>query len=87
MLDAASVTTFGGTSVVKTASSPSLVPVAFFAGAVPSDYVYLYSALSGCESGYEEWGLREGGPAPDTVPAPAGAVALVGLAAFARRRR
>ncbi|HYE63596.1 MAG TPA: hypothetical protein VD997_16515 [Phycisphaerales bacterium] len=63
-----------------------LVPVTAFAGAAPSDYVYLYSAFGtnhSSSAGFEEWAIR-GVPIP--APGPL-VVASLGLVLITKRRR
>jgi hypothetical protein len=60
--------------------------VSVFAGAAPTDYVYLYSAFGANESsgaGFEEWAIRGVQiPAPGPV-----VVAGLGMLLIAKRRR
>src|SRR5262249_18509056 len=60
------------------------IPVSYFLGSLPTDYLYLYSEFGeGFRSndGYEEWAVNSA-----AVPGPGG-LAVLGIAVAARRRR
>jgi hypothetical protein len=64
------------------------VPVSLFAGTLPSDYVYFYSAFNNSDAGFEEWAmLQNGGPVNHApVPEPGTMTLLATGLMFAARK-
>lgn len=67
-----------------------LVPVSLFAGTMPEDYVYFYSAFGGMNSsdaGFEEWALPQSAPIQNSeVPEPGSMILLGTGLLFASRK-